>query len=170
MPVQFIDIRDLAEWAIRMIEKGATGTYNAVGPEKPLTFGEVLNAAGTVTSTSPKLTWVPASFINGQQDASLRRVTFWTAEDYGNRCRLSNARAVASGFKTRPVKTTVQDTINWYDDLPADQQSTLLEFWKQKEDGSGYESVVPPWSTYLQREKAARLQSRTRCAASTKFD
>ena len=33
-PVQFIDARDLAEWTIRMAEKGATGIYNAAGPAK----------------------------------------------------------------------------------------------------------------------------------------
>jgi 2'-hydroxyisoflavone reductase len=31
-PVQFIDARDLAEWTIRMVEKRATGIYNATGP------------------------------------------------------------------------------------------------------------------------------------------
>src|SRR5216117_2232354 len=33
-PVQFIDGRDLAEWTIRMVEKGETGIYNATGPAK----------------------------------------------------------------------------------------------------------------------------------------
>ena len=30
--VQFIDVRDLAEWTVRMIERGGTGVYNAVCP------------------------------------------------------------------------------------------------------------------------------------------
>src|SRR6478672_8232941 len=36
--VQVIDARDLAEWAVRMVEGGKTGVYNATGPENPLTM------------------------------------------------------------------------------------------------------------------------------------
>jgi len=32
--VQFIDARDLAEWTIRMVEQGDTGTYNATVPSQ----------------------------------------------------------------------------------------------------------------------------------------
>src|SRR5690606_17766093 len=30
--VQYIDVRDVAEWMIRLIEEKKVGTYNAVGP------------------------------------------------------------------------------------------------------------------------------------------
>src|SRR5216117_4427243 len=43
-PVQFIDGRDLAEWTIRMVEKGETGIYNATGPAKELGIGGMLDA------------------------------------------------------------------------------------------------------------------------------
>src|SRR5438132_3225731 len=36
--VQFIDVRDLAEWVVRMIERGGTGVYNANGLPKNLTM------------------------------------------------------------------------------------------------------------------------------------
>ena len=42
-PVQFIDARDLMEWTIRMIEAKETGVFNATGPEKPLSMGEMLS-------------------------------------------------------------------------------------------------------------------------------
>src|ERR1051326_5600281 len=35
-PVQFIDARDLAEWIIRMAEKGTVGIFNATGPKATL--------------------------------------------------------------------------------------------------------------------------------------
>src|SRR5216117_4112242 len=41
-PVQFIDARDLAEWAIRMVEQGTVGTFNATGPKTKLGIGEML--------------------------------------------------------------------------------------------------------------------------------
>src|SRR5438876_10367595 len=39
--VQFIDARDLAEWTIRMVEQGTTGTFNATGPKSQLTKGKM---------------------------------------------------------------------------------------------------------------------------------
>src|SRR5258708_6958259 len=43
-PVQFIDARDLAEWAIRMVEQGTTGTFNATGPKTKLAIGAMLDS------------------------------------------------------------------------------------------------------------------------------
>src|SRR5437667_12157128 len=37
--VQFIDARDLAEWTIRMVEQGTTGTFNAPASKSKLTMG-----------------------------------------------------------------------------------------------------------------------------------
>lgn len=31
--VQFIDVRDLAEWIVIMVESSKTGSFNANGPE-----------------------------------------------------------------------------------------------------------------------------------------
>ena len=39
---QIIDVRDLAEWTLRMVERRQTGVYNATGPEYDLTFGQLL--------------------------------------------------------------------------------------------------------------------------------
>ena len=65
----------------------------------------------------------------------------------------SNVRALANGFKTRPVAVTLADTMEWYKKQPADKQAELLSIWKEKKDGSGYDMVTVPWSTYLKREK-----------------
>lgn len=43
-PVQLIDVRDLGAFLVRLIEDKATGVYNALGPEKPLTIGQTLEA------------------------------------------------------------------------------------------------------------------------------
>ena len=38
--VQFIDVRDLAEWIVRSVEDGTTGVYDGIGPSTPA--GDVL--------------------------------------------------------------------------------------------------------------------------------
>jgi uncharacterized protein YbjT (DUF2867 family) len=40
-PVQFIDVRDLAEWIVRALTRGPGGAYNATGPATPWHFRRV---------------------------------------------------------------------------------------------------------------------------------
>src|SRR6267143_3681796 len=47
--VQFIDVRDLAEWTIRMIERKETGVYNANGVPRNLTMEKVLEESKRVS-------------------------------------------------------------------------------------------------------------------------
>ncbi|MCB1575753.1 MAG: NAD-dependent epimerase/dehydratase family protein, partial [Xanthomonadales bacterium] len=42
--VQYIDVRDLAEWMVHTLEARVVGVYNAVGPKAPLRMGEYLAA------------------------------------------------------------------------------------------------------------------------------
>jgi 2'-hydroxyisoflavone reductase len=49
LPTQIIDARDLAEWTIQQVERFADGVFNATGPAQPLTLGEVLETARTVS-------------------------------------------------------------------------------------------------------------------------
>lgn len=42
--VQYSDARSIAAWSVRMLAEGRGGTYNAVGPGRPDTLREVLDA------------------------------------------------------------------------------------------------------------------------------
>ena len=42
-PVQFIDVRDLAEWVVRMLERRVSGAVNATGPAQCLSMQELLD-------------------------------------------------------------------------------------------------------------------------------
>src|SRR5207249_5769302 len=47
-PVQCVDVRDLAEWAVRMVEARGTGTYHVTGPDYKLTMGRLLETCRDV--------------------------------------------------------------------------------------------------------------------------
>jgi 2'-hydroxyisoflavone reductase len=60
-PLQIMDVRDLAAWLVTLIEQGATGIYNAVGPKDGLAWGDLLEGCR-------KATGGPASWYRGQPE------------------------------------------------------------------------------------------------------
>jgi len=44
-PVQLVDVRDLADWCVRLAEHNRAGVFNAVGPRSTLTMSRLLETA-----------------------------------------------------------------------------------------------------------------------------
>jgi len=55
---ELIDARDLATWMLDMVERRATGIYNAVGPNRVLTMGEMIETCRTAAGSDAELVWV----------------------------------------------------------------------------------------------------------------
>ena len=126
-PVQFIDARDLAEWTIRMVEKRATGIYNATGPEKPLGVGEMLGGIRTALKSDAKFTWANADFLETQKVAPWSDMPVWVpprGEEAGLG-RTSIKKALTAGITFRSLAETARDTLAWFKTLPAERQKTL---------------------------------------------
>lgn len=159
MPVQFIDVRDMADWAVRSIEMQTTGTFNVVGPALPTTFDQLLGAALEVTSSSAMVTWVPSSWLANREDRAIwQKVLFWpleTDEGWGGGVmRMSNTRALAHGLAPRPVKDSLADIFNWYK-LQTTQQQDELVLSQYTTRGAGFDKTTLSWSTYLAAERTA---------------
>src|SRR5262245_7950792 len=67
-PVEWIDVRDLAGWLVKLVEDGTSGTFNAIGPDKPARWGDVLGACVAASNSDASLTWIPTDWLdkNGQ--------------------------------------------------------------------------------------------------------
>jgi 2'-hydroxyisoflavone reductase len=128
-PVQFIDARDLAQWTIRMIEAKETGTYNATGPDKPLTVAEMLHGIKAVTTAGAQFTWVPAEFLAEQNVRGWRDLPVWVPPTGGSAgfAKRSMAKAVAKGLTFRPLAVTAKDTLDWAKTRTEEQQKALAE-------------------------------------------
>ncbi len=115
-PVQWIDVRDLAEWLVMLVEAGTTGTFNAVGPPKPGRWGDVLGACVTASANDAKLEWVPATWLSQHGMGAENAFPIWIApvDKFAGFHRWSNDRAEAAGLKFRPISDTVTAIREWH--------------------------------------------------------
>ena len=111
-PVQVIDVRDLAEWTVRMLESGASGVYNATGPSTLLTFGETLEACREATRSDAEFVWVAPQVLLDQGVAPWTEIPLWVAGDDALN-QVSIERATARGLTFRPLGATIADTLAW---------------------------------------------------------
>ncbi len=124
---QVIDVRDLANWMILCVEKNVTGVYNATGPNKPMTFGEMLEGCRKGVGSDAIFTWVPTEFLREHQVAPWSDMPVWVpAEgDYTGFAQRSIEKAVRAGLTFRPISDTARDTLAWYMTLPEERQARL---------------------------------------------
>jgi 2'-hydroxyisoflavone reductase len=142
--VQFIDVRDLAGWIVRLVEARATGVYNATGPAAPLTMGELLQMCKAVSGSDAAFTWVPADFLISQGVSPWADMPMWLPETDPSTAgfqAVSVDKAIAAGLAFRPLSDTVAATLDWLKERPADKpwragittatETELLQAWQQ---------------------------------------
>ena len=121
-PVQFIDVRDLAAWMIRLTEGRVTGTLNATGPADTLTLGTLLDACRTETGSDARFTWVSEAFLTEQNVVPYTEMPLWVPSEEAGFGRFDLTRAKASGLTYRPLAETIRDTLAWDRTLPAEAE------------------------------------------------
>lgn len=117
-PVQFIDGRDLASWSLDLLERGATGTYNASGPAAPLAFGGFLDACRAALGAPASFVWPDAAFLDAAGVAPWTQLPLYAGEDGRGLNQVALDRALAAGLRLRPVGETCADTARWAGDAP----------------------------------------------------
>ena len=124
-PIQIIDARDLAEWTIRMVEQGATGSFNAVGPKSKLTMGRMLDEIKKTTNSNARFTWVDADFLAAQK--VIDDIPIWTSPkgpEIGYHLMNIN-KAVSKGLTFRPLSDTVKATLEWFKKQSPERQAKM---------------------------------------------
>jgi len=153
-PVQFIDVRDLAEWTIRMVEQGTTGIYNATGPKQKFTIGEMLDGIRQVTRSDARFTWVKAEFLAAQKVWAWSDMPVWMPAqgEMAGFCQINIQKALSKGLTFRSFSDTTQATLEWIREQPSERQENLkagitaareaevLALWHRQEAGAGSRS------------------------------
>jgi len=115
-PTQIIDVRDLAAWTLAMAERRATGRFNAVGPDRPLPLGHLLDRCAAVSESGAEIVWVPSAELLERGVAVWTELPLWLGEDpeYSWMDEVDPAPAIAAGLRHRPLDDTIAETLAWH--------------------------------------------------------
>ncbi|GAB2840476.1 SDR family oxidoreductase [Streptomyces deserti] len=116
LPLQYIDVRDLAEWLLRAAERELSGPYNLVGPRGHTTTGELLDACVRVTGGAADLRWTEPEVILEAGVEPWTQLPVWVppgSDLYDALHGADVSRAVRDGLRCRPVEETVAGTWSW---------------------------------------------------------
>jgi 2'-hydroxyisoflavone reductase len=108
-PVTLIDVRDLAEWIVRLCESRTEGVFNAIDVR---TWGELLDACVRATGSGAQLVWIPSEWLAEHDVGEWMELPLWiSSPDSIGMHRVGNDRAVERGLTFRPLEDTVRGTL-----------------------------------------------------------
>ena len=143
---QVMDVRDLAEFAVRCMERGTNGVFNATSAPGELTMGEMLDACRRVSGSDAAFTWADAAFLEAHEVAAWSDMPVWVpleGEEAGHPF-IDVSRALKAGLVYRPITETVRGTLDWWATVPqerkdspmkagltAEREAALLKAWHE---------------------------------------
>jgi 2'-hydroxyisoflavone reductase len=115
LPLQYIDVRDLADWMLLAAERGLGGAYNLVSRPGHTTMGELLETCVRVTGATADLRWAEPESILAAGIEPWTDLPIWIppGEIYDALHRGDVSKAIAAGLRPRPIGQTVADTWAW---------------------------------------------------------
>jgi 2'-hydroxyisoflavone reductase len=117
-PMQIIDVRDLAEFMVRVAESDRRGIFNVAGPKQPLFARSFYEEAAKVLNPNVTYTYVDDyDFLVAHKIEEAIPWALLKGNDYGM-MSIENDKAIAAGLTFRPLATTLRDTLAWWPTVP----------------------------------------------------
>jgi 2'-hydroxyisoflavone reductase len=140
--VRVIDVRDLADWNVRMAENRLAGTFNATGAEDGLTFGMMLDECKAVSASDAGFIWTSEEFLEEQNVEPWSELPLWMPTEYSGVFEARNDKAIAAGLTFRPLADTISQVLQWSRARPAnhewraglkpEREQELLHAWRER--------------------------------------
>ena len=143
--IQFIDVRDLAEWTLRMVGRKEKGVYNANGLPNALTMEALLKECKSVSESDASFTWVNEDFLLQEPVAAWSEMPLWLPQEAAPHLKgfmfINCDKAMAAGLTIRALRDTVRETLTWYETthtnealtagIDRDREKRLLLKWHE---------------------------------------
>ena len=141
-PIQYIDVRDLADFTVKTVEDGHAGTFNVVIPPKRLSIGELLVGCKIVTGSDARFTWVAEDFLAEHGVRPWIGLPVWMGRENAAFSAASNDRAVAVGLAFRTPAATIEHVLDCLDErgpvekpragITAEKETEVLAAWRAR--------------------------------------
>lgn len=105
-------MRDVARFALRVVEANLPGVFNLAGPR--LTWADFLRVCGAGQPDTAQVHWVEIQTLR-QHFPDAEELSLYVAEDdpHAGRMNVSNVRAVQAGLTLTDPAITARDTQVW---------------------------------------------------------
>lgn len=142
-PIQFIDVRDLAEWILQKVEFQSVGVFNATGPNYLLTMKRLLEECKAVSGSNATFCWVDEEFLNANNVEPWMELPLWLPEklSMSGMLAVNCNKAIQASLSFRSLSDTIRDTLAWDNSRPSDEprqagmkpakESELLQAWQE---------------------------------------
>ncbi|MBT8188877.1 MAG: NAD-dependent epimerase/dehydratase family protein, partial [Bacteroidia bacterium] len=104
--VQYIDVRDLAAWMIKLVEDKATGIYNGSGPAFNMTTNAFVH--GIHASFNSPVNYIQIDDIDFLQENGIIGIQPWVIQlpEYAGMSKSDNSKAIAAGLEFSSLSET----------------------------------------------------------------
>jgi 2'-hydroxyisoflavone reductase len=132
--VQFIDVRDLAEWMVGLCERRDGGELNAVNDG--VSWSQLLDTCRDVSDSDARFVWIDGRFLLDQGIEQWMGLPLWIEDETDKGLhRADTTRAKATGLTHRPLADTVAATLELAETtdsagLSPEREAALLEAWE----------------------------------------
>ncbi len=114
--IQFIDVRDLAAFVLKLAESQLRGIYNATGPAERLTMGSFLDTCEETVGNECQFVKVEDAVLLIAGVEPWTELPLWIPEikrTFAGMMRLDIRKSLEAGLTHRPVAKTIIDTLAW---------------------------------------------------------
>ncbi|MFK7958853.1 MAG: NAD-dependent epimerase/dehydratase family protein [Lysobacterales bacterium] len=118
LEAQWIDVRDLTAFVVRLIEHGTPGSFNGAGPSTRFTNESLMWSLAAMTSEPVQFHWPSAEL--------LKEMALWLPMMAGRQWsrHIDSTPAQAAGLELRSLADTVRDLQSWWLAQPEERRAT----------------------------------------------
>lgn len=115
-PIQWIDVRDLANFMAGLLEQNIAGTFNAVGPQHAVSFPDMVHRVHKAIGSPAKVVAAGPGALEKagvQPWVDLPFVLDYSGES-DNMCRADSSAAQSLGLRFKSLEESAQDVLEWW--------------------------------------------------------